>query len=114
MEFWLFYKFKKLKILPYIILPIQIGITFLQFKLRNFFSLCNCFKLFDNKNKNNNNFDYAKINVEQIFIENILIVKIQNNYDDSDDNSINNEKKEISLLRKFYLKKIIKMIIKIF
>ena len=88
--------------------------TFLQFKLRNFFSLCNCFKLFDNKNKNNNNFDYAKINVEQIFIENILIVKIQNNYDDSDDNSINNEKKEISLLRKFYLKKIIKMIIKIF
>ena len=112
MEFWLFYKFKKLKILPYIILPIQIGRTFLQFKLRNFFSLCNCFKLFDNKNKNNYNFVYAKINSEQITFE--LIFKVQNNYEDSDDNSINNEKKEISLLRKFYLKKIIKMIIKIF
>ena len=52
-----FLQIKKLKILPFIILPIQIGRTFLQFNLRNYFSLCNCFKLYDNKNKNNNNFD---------------------------------------------------------
>ncbi len=100
-----FLQIKKLKILPYIVLPIQIGRTFLQFSLRNNFSFCNCLKFFDNKNKNNNNFDYGIINSEQISIENILIVKVQNNYDDSDDNSINDEKKEISLPKEITIKK---------
>ena len=98
-----FLQIKKLKILPYIVLPIQIGRTFLQFSLRNKFSFCNCLKFFDNKNKNNYNFDYAKINSEQITFE--LIFKVQNNYEDSDDNSINDEKKEKSLPKEIIIKK---------
>ena len=88
---------KKLKILPYLVLPIQIGRTFLQFSIRNSFNFCICLKFFDNKNKSDCDVDYGKINSQQISIDNILCVKIQNNIDESEDNSSNEEKKEKNL-----------------
>ena len=98
---------KKLKILPYLVLPIQIGRTFLQFSIRNSFSFCNCLKFFENKNKNNNDIDYGKINSQQISIDNILKVKIQNNSDESEDNSSNEEKKEKSLPKEIIMENIL-------
>ena len=85
---------KKLKIFPFVILPIQIGRTFLQFSLGYSFSICNCLKYFNNKKKDVYNDDYIKNNSEQITLENILIVKIQNEYDESDENSMNEEQKK--------------------
>ena len=85
---------KKLKIFPFVILPIQIGRTFLQFSLGYSFSICNCLKYFNNKKKDIYNDDYIKNNSEQITLENILIVKIQNEYDESDENSMNEEQKK--------------------
>ena len=98
-----FLQIKKLKILPYIILPIQIGRTFLNFSLRNNFNICYCLKFFDKK-KCDNIDDYAKINSQQITIENILSVKIQNNLEDSEDNSSNEEKKEKNLEKEINIK----------
>jgi hypothetical protein len=98
-----FLQIKKLRILPYIILPIQIGRTFLTFSLRNTFNICYCLKFFDKK-KCDNIDDYAKINSQQITIENILSVKIQNNLEDSEDNSSNEEKKEKNLPKEIIIK----------
>ena len=88
---------------PYVILPIQIGRTFLNFSLRNTFNICYCLKFFDKK-KCDNIDDYAKINSQQITIENILSVKIQNNLEDSEDNSSNEEKKEKNLPKEIIIK----------
>jgi hypothetical protein len=98
-----FLQIKKLRILPHVILPIQIGRTFLNFSLRNTFNICNCLKFFDKK-KYDNIDDYAKINSKQITIENILSVKIQNNLEDSEDNSSNEEKKEKDLPKEIIIK----------
>ena len=97
---------KKLKILPYLVLPIQIGRTFLQFSIRNSFNFCICLKFFDKK-KCDNIDDYAKINSQQISIDNILKVKIQNNSDESEDNSSNEEKKEKSLPKEIIMENIL-------